>query len=106
RRCSPPACMGVTTTAGLALTGQPAEAATLCVGTGSGFYPTIQAAVNAAHDGDRIAIGPGTYAGGITVDVSVQLAGAGPTTRISGGGPVVTIGSATVTPTVTIANLT
>jgi hypothetical protein len=72
-----------------------AEAATLCVGTGSGCYSTIQAAVNAAHDGDRIAIGPGTYAGGITVDVSVLLAGVGPATRISGGGPVVTIGSAT-----------
>ena len=56
------ACIGVTTTAGLALTAQPAEAATLCVGTGSGCYSTIQAAVNAAHDGDRIAIGPGTYA--------------------------------------------
>lgn len=106
RRVVLTACLGVTTTAGLALTGQPAEAATLCVGTGSGCYATIQAAVNAAHDGDRIAIGPGTYAGGITVDVSVQLAGAGPATTISGGGPVVTIGSATATPTVTIANLT
>ena len=40
------------------------------------------------------------------MNVSVQLAGAGPATRISGGGPVVTIGSATATPTVTIANLT
>src|SRR5262249_61026192 len=97
RRCSPPACMGVTTTAGLALTGQPAEAATLCVGTGSGCYATIQAAVNAAHDGDRIAIGPGTYAGGITVDVSVQLAGAGPATRISRGGPAGTLRSGTAT---------
>src|SRR5215467_4936587 len=106
RRVVLTACLGVTTAAGLALTGQPAEAATLCVGTGPGCYTTIQAAVNAAHDGDRIAIGPGAYAGGITVDVSVQLVGAGPATRISGGGPVVTIGSATATPTVTIANLT
>src|SRR5262249_50628646 len=106
RRMILTACIGVTTTAGLALTGQPAEAATLCVGTGSGCYATIQAAVNAAHDGHRIPIGPRTYAGGLTVDVSVQLAGAGPATRISGGGPVVTIGSATATPTVTIANLT
>src|SRR5215831_6659552 len=83
RRMTLAAFVVVTTAAGVALTGQPAEAATLCVGTG-----------------------PGTYAGGITVDISVQLAGAGPVTRISGGGPVVTIGSATATPTVTIANLT
>src|SRR5215468_107505 len=105
RRMLLAACIGVATIAGLALTAQPAEAATLCVGTGPGCFTTIQAAVNAAHPGDHIAIGPGTYAGGITIDVSVQLAGAGSATRISGGGPVVTIGSATATPTVTIANV-
>src|SRR5499427_4154861 len=104
RRMVLAACIGATTTAGLALTAQPADAATLCVGTGAGCYATIQAAVNAAHDGDRIAIGPGTYAGGITVDVSVQLAGAGPASRISGGGPAVTIANLTITGGVTTTN--
>jgi hypothetical protein len=100
------ACIGVMTAAGSGIIAQSAEAAALCVGTASGCYSTIQAAVDAAHGGDSIAIGPGTYAGGVTIDVSVRLAGAGPATRISGGGPVVTIGSATSTPTVTIANVT
>ena len=100
------ACIGVMTAAGSGIIAQSAEAAALCVGTASGCYSTIQAAVDAAHGGDSIAIGPGTYAGGVTIDVSVRLAGAGPATRISGGGPVVTIGSATSKPTVTIANVT
>jgi hypothetical protein len=62
RRVILTACIGVTTTAGLALTAQPAVAATLCIGTGSGCYATIQAAVNAAHDGDRTAPPPSARA--------------------------------------------
>ena len=83
-----------------------ARANTLCVGGGHCFA-TIQAAVNAADAGDTIRIGPGTFAGGITIDESVNLVGAGPRrTVIDGGGPVVTIGSATSTPTATISGLT
>jgi len=71
-----------------------ATAATLCVG-GPGCFSTIQAAVSAAHDGDTIAIAPGTYAGGITIDVDITLLGAGANkTTIEGGGPVLTIGTA------------
>jgi len=65
----------------------------LCVGSRPGCFATIQAAVDAAHDGDAIAVAPGTYAGGVTIDVSVDLIGAGfDKTIISGGGPVLTIG--------------
>ena len=69
------------------------SAATLCVGAQAGCYPTIQAALDAAEDGDTIAIRPGAYAGGITISKSVQLVGAGAgATTIEGGGPVLTIG--------------
>ena len=65
----------------------------LCVGSAPGCYATIQAAVDAAHDGDTIAIERGTFAGGVTIDVGIRLAGAGAShTIISGGGPVLTIG--------------
>ncbi len=83
-------------------------ATSLCVG-GAGCYASVQAAVDAAHDGDTIHINPGNYAGGITINVSVTLAGAGASvTRIQGGGPVLTIGvfNAKQEPTVTIDGLT
>jgi hypothetical protein len=82
---------------------------TLCVGGKPGCYPTIQAAVNAAHDGDTILIAPGTFAGGVTIDVSVNLIGAGSNkTIIQGGGPVLTIGQqdAPNAPTVVIRGVT
>jgi hypothetical protein len=83
-----------------------AGANTICVG-GRHCYATIQSAVNAAGDGETIRIGPGTFAGGVTIDRSVNLIGVAPgTTRISGGGPVLTVGSNTATPTVTLADLT
>jgi hypothetical protein len=83
-----------------------ADANRLCVG-GEHCYATIQAAVNAAQNGDTIRIGRGVFAGGITIDRSVDLIGAGAAaTWISGGGPVVTIGSASATPTVTLSDLT
>jgi hypothetical protein len=81
----------------------------LCVGSGPGCYPTIQAAVDAAHDGDTVAIEPGTFAGGVTIDVSIRLVGAGAgRTIISGGGPVLTIGEfgASDEPTVSIVGVT
>ena len=50
------------------------SAATLCVG-GKKCYATIQAAVDAATDGDTITIGPGTITGGIGVRwASIQRA--------------------------------
>ena len=82
---------------------------TLCVGHGHYCYATIQAAVDAAHDGDRVAVAPGRYAGGITIDKSIRLAGAGArATVIRGGGPVVTVGAylAPTPPTVTISGVT
>jgi hypothetical protein len=70
-----------------------APATNLCVGVKSGCFSTVQAAVNAARDGETIQVGPGTFAGGITIDKSVQLVGASAAaTIIKGGGPVVTIG--------------
>jgi hypothetical protein len=78
----------------------------LCVG-GPHCYPTLEAAVNAAQDGDTVRVGSGTFAGGITITRSINLVGvAAAASSISGGGPVVTIGSPTSTPTVTLAKLT
>jgi hypothetical protein len=86
-----------------------AFAANLCVGNQSGCFSTLQAAVDAAKDGDTITISPGTHAGGVTIDVSVKLVGAGAgRTIISGGGPVLTIGTfgASIEPTVSIQGVT
>ena len=58
-------------------------------------FKTVQGAVNASHDGDVIRIGPGTFAGGVTIDKSVNVVGSGAgKTIIEGGGPVLTIGEA------------
>ena len=87
----------------------PASGAVLCVGSSAGCYPTIQAALDAAHDGDTIRIGRGAFAGGITITKSVRLLGSGATsTIIQGGGSVITIGQygAAVEPTVTISGVT
>jgi hypothetical protein len=86
-----------------------APAATLDVCQSGCPYTQLAPALAAAHSGDTITIGPGTYAGGITIDVSVKLAGAGPgATVIRGGGPVLTIGVADAAsePTVTIDGVT
>lgn len=102
------AAVTVTAVGGLALVAQPALAATLCVGSGGGCYPTIQAAVNAAHDGDTIAVGPGTFAGGVTITKGVHLQGAGAaSTVIRGGSHVLTIGAfgASHEPTVSISGV-
>jgi hypothetical protein len=93
----------------VAATAPPALAARLCVGHRPGCRPTIQSAVDAASDGDTVALDPGIYAGGATIDVSVRLAGAGAgRTVIAGGGPVLTIGTfgAAVEPTVAISGVT
>jgi hypothetical protein len=82
----------------------------LCVQDGKPHcYSTLQAAVDAAHDGDTIKLGPGTFAGGVTIAKSIGLVGAGAAaTTVSGGGPVLTIGVADAAsePTVSIARLT
>ena len=85
------------------------HAVPLCVGGGRGCYATVQAAVDAASDGDRISVAPGTYAGGILIGKSIDLRGAGvQRTVISGGGPVITIGDpgAATHPTVRLTGLT
>jgi hypothetical protein len=72
---------------------------TLCVGQHSGCFATVRAALRAAHNGDTITIGRGSYAGGVTITKSVRLVGAGEkATRISGGGPVISVRVAMVTP--------
>src|SRR5262249_26658484 len=78
---------------------------TLCVGTGNGCYSSLQAAVDAAGDGATIQVRAGTWAGGVTLTKNLTLRGAGDAV-VSGGGPVLTIGSAVDTPTVQISNLT
>ena len=94
---------------GLTLAAEPAQAASSCVGSGGGCYPTIQAAVDAAHAGDTITIGAGTFAGGVTITKSVHLQGAGAaSTIIRGGDHVLTIGAygAASEPTVSISGVT
>jgi hypothetical protein len=81
----------------------------LCVGKKPPCYPTIQTALGAAGDGERITVAPGSYAGPITIDKSVQLVGAGAgATIIEGGSPVITIGAAGAAsePIVSIAGAT
>jgi hypothetical protein len=78
-----------------------------CAGGSRHCHDTIQAAVDAAHDGDTIRIAQGRFAGGVTVDKSVRLVGAGAgRTVIKGGGPVLTLGSTTSSPTISIAGVT
>jgi hypothetical protein len=83
----------------------------ICVGSRPGCFSTIQAAVDAAHDGDTITIAPGTYSGPIHINASVNLAGAGaPATIIKGGGPVIVIGEpfpwSPKQPTISISGVT
>jgi hypothetical protein len=103
------AAVTVATAGGLALAAEPAQAAALCVGSGGGCYLSIQAAVDAAHNGDTITIRAGIFAGGVTITKSVRLQGAGPrSTIIRGGSHVLTIGAygAASEPTVSISGVT
>lgn len=96
----------VTVALATATAGESASKGSPCVG-GPHCYSTVQAAVDAASDGDVIRVGPGTFGGGVTITKSLTLAGVDAhASKISGGGPVVTIGSTTGAPTVTLANLT
>ncbi len=78
-----------------------------CVGDPPCF-DTVQQAVNATHDGGVIRIGPGTFAGGVTIDKSVKVIGSRASkTIIKGSGPVLTIGEAFASrePKVTISKV-
>jgi hypothetical protein len=101
--------VGLLALAAATLTAGRASAATLTVCPSGCAFTQIAPALAAANNGDTISIGAGTYDGGLTVDKSVKLVGAGSgRTTISGGGPVVTIGSHATTsePTVTIDGVT
>jgi hypothetical protein len=81
----------------------------ICVGGKPGCFGTIQAAVDAAHNGDTITIASGTFTGGVSIDVSVNIRGAGASaTTIKGGSPVLSIGQeqATTEPTVSLSGVT
>ncbi len=68
----------------------------LCVGTATGCSASLSAALTHARAGQTIRVAPGRYPGGITIDKSVHIVGAGPgRTVIDGGGPVITIARAT-----------
>jgi hypothetical protein len=69
----------------------------------------IQSAVDAAHNGDTIVIGPGTYRGGVSILKSVRIKGSGASsTIIRGGTHMLTIGAlgATREPVVSISGVT
>ena len=80
-----------------------AKATVLCVG-GPHCYPTVQAALDTSKDGDTIKVGPGTFAGGITITKSISLIGSGAgATVVRGGGPVITIGQSLTGPTLNVS---
>jgi hypothetical protein len=86
-----------------------ASAATLTVCSSGCAFSQIAPAIAAASPGDTIQVAAGTYDGGFTIDKSLQLVGAGAgSTIISGGGPVITIGTfgAASEPTVSISGVT
>jgi hypothetical protein len=78
---------------------------------GAHGFPTVQAALDASHDGDAVTVSPGTFPGGIRIAHSVTLRGAGAgRTVFRGGEHVVTVGTvdapAGSEPRVTIAGVT
>ena len=101
--------LALTSVGAIATTGGSAHGTgSLCVGNRPGCFATIQAALDAAPDGATIRILAGTFSGGITIEKSVQLEGAGAArTIVRGGGPVLTIGvgGAATEPTVSISGL-
>jgi hypothetical protein len=86
-----------------------ASAATLTVCPSGCAFSQIAPAIAAASPGDTIQVAAGTYDGGFAIDKTLQLVGAGAgSTIISGGGPVITIGTfgAASEPTVSISGVT
>ncbi len=91
------------------IAGTSAHGAERCVAKHSGCHHTLQAALDAAQDGDTIRLARGSFAGGVTVTKSVALVGAGRrATVLRGGGPVLTIGTfgAATSPAVSIRDMT
>lgn len=87
----------------------PAASTTLTVCQHGCPYTELAPALAAAHEGDTIRVGRGTYAGGVSIEVSLRLVGAGSgRTVIRGGGPVVTVraASGSAPPSVRLARLT
>src|SRR3984957_3197042 len=87
----------------------PADAATITVCESGCAHRQIAPAIRAASPGDEILVGPGTYRGGFDIPTDLTLAGSGADrTTISGGGPVVTVGTAgaSTEPTVQIRDVT
>jgi len=77
----------------------------VCIGSGNTTcFGTLAAAIAAAHDGDTVTVRAGTVAGGVTIDKSITLAGAGiHASIIRGGGPVLIIGSLSAARTLTVS---
>lgn len=101
--------VGVLLAAALATTPAAAVVTTSrCVGHRTGCYASLAGALSAAHSGDTIHLLRGTYRGGVTIEKSVRLVGAGARrTAIRGGGPVLTITNETGSRRhVSISNLT
>jgi hypothetical protein len=86
-----------------------ASAATVRVCPSGCAFSQIAPAIAAASPGDTILVAAGTYNGGFTIDKNLSLSGAGAgATTITGGGPVITIGTfnAASEPTVSINGVT
>jgi hypothetical protein len=80
-----------------------------CVRVGTTCFGSVQAAVDAAADGQTVRIPRGTFAGGILITKSLSLVGAGPSdTALVGGEHVVSVGvwGDPTPPTVTLRGLT
>jgi len=74
-----------------------AQAASLTVCPSGCAFKSIQAAVDAASPGATITIQAGTYSGGVSIDKSLTLNGAGvASTIIRGGGPVISVAAGRV----------
>jgi len=86
-----------------------AAAATLTVCRSGCPFTQIAPAVAAAGPGDTVSVAAGSYKGGFQITKSLSLVGAGAKrTTITGGGPVITVGSygAASEPTVSISGVT
>src|SRR6185436_10482633 len=97
RRIVSKLCCAALAWSGVSLAAQSAHAATLCVAAADpSCFAAIQPALDAAH-------------GGVSIDASVRIVGAGSrATVIHGGGPVLTVGVefADTEPTVLIQGVT